>query len=156
MSFSSTNIIAQKTNNIARQASEPSSSFGSDTNNDNDKMVNSLFDLVSSSDENKVLQDARQILTNREQRHDGQHQDERVLDESTTARVSKQSGDEDPMQMPEKTTTTRGHRSARTAAEDRTKQCRRQQQEGTHFVEQVLHIWQSIIETKNNFNLSNG
>jgi hypothetical protein len=43
-------------------------------------------DFVS-ADVNEVLQDAREILTNRERR-DG-HPNERVLDESTTVKVSK-------------------------------------------------------------------
>jgi hypothetical protein len=52
-------------------------------------MANFSLDFVS-ADVNEVLQDAQQILTNREQRHDGQHPNEQVLDESTTVRVTKQ------------------------------------------------------------------
>jgi hypothetical protein len=78
MSFSSTNINAP--------------------NNNNDNMANSSLDFVS-ADVNEVLQEARQILTNQEQRHDGQHSNERMLDESTTVRVTKQGGDEDQTEV---------------------------------------------------------
>jgi hypothetical protein len=70
MSFSSTNINAHNSNN-------------------NDNMANSSLDFVS-ADVNEVLQDAPQILTNREQRHNGQHPNDQVLDESTTMRVIKE------------------------------------------------------------------
>ena len=101
MSFSSNNITGtanhnhnnnqQNHHNIARKATEPSS-FGSAANN------NDNFEFVS-ADVNEVLQGARLILTNQEQRRDVQHPNERVLDESTTVRVTKQGGDEDPMEV---------------------------------------------------------
>jgi hypothetical protein len=81
MSFSSTNTNHQN-HNI----------------NNNDNMTNSPLDFVS-ADVNEVLQEAPQILTNREQRHNGQHSNDQVLDESTTVRVTKQGGDEDPMEV---------------------------------------------------------
>jgi hypothetical protein len=59
-------------------------------------MANSSLDFVS-ADVNEVLQDAQQNLTNREQRRDGQHQNE--LDESTPVQVTKQDSDEDPMEV---------------------------------------------------------
>jgi hypothetical protein len=77
MSFSSTNINTHNTNN-------------------DDNMANSSLDFVS-ADMNEVLQDAQ--LTNREQRRDGEHPNEQVLDESTTVQVAKQDSDEDPMEM---------------------------------------------------------
>jgi hypothetical protein len=67
-------------------------------NNNDDNMANSSLDFVS-ADVNEVLQEARQILTNREQRLDGQHPNERELDESTKVRVTNQGGDEDPMEV---------------------------------------------------------
>jgi hypothetical protein len=79
MSFSSTNINAPN-------------------NNDNDNMANSSLDFVS-ADVNEVLQEAQQILTNREQRDDGQQPNDQVLGESTTVQVRKQGDDEDPLEV---------------------------------------------------------
>ena len=56
----------------------------------------SSMDFVS-ADVNEVLQDAREILTNRERRED--HPNESVLDESTTVKFTKTGGDEDPMEV---------------------------------------------------------
>jgi hypothetical protein len=79
MSFSSTNINAHN------------------SNNNDDNMANSSLDFVS-ADVNEVLQEAPQILTNREQLHNGQHSNDQVLYE-LTMEVTKQSGDEDPMEV---------------------------------------------------------
>jgi len=54
------------------------------------------MDFVS-ADVNEVLQDAREILTNKEHRE--KHPNERILDESTTVKVTKTGGDEDPMEI---------------------------------------------------------
>jgi hypothetical protein len=77
MSFSSTNINAHN-------------------NNDNDNMANSSLDFVS-ADVNEVLQEARQILTDQEPRHNGEHPNE--LGESTTMQVTKQDSDEDQTEV---------------------------------------------------------
>lgn len=45
-----------------------------------------------------MLEDARQILTNKQQRK-GEHPNERVLDESTRVKVTKTGGDEDPLEV---------------------------------------------------------
>ncbi|KAI3414185.1 Paqr-1p [Globodera pallida] len=54
-------------------------------------------DFVS-ADVNEVLEDARQILTNSQQRKDD-HPNDRVLDESTRVKVTKTGGDEDPLEV---------------------------------------------------------
>ncbi|KAF7635712.1 hypothetical protein Mgra_00004804 [Meloidogyne graminicola] len=54
------------------------------------------IDFVS-ADVNEILQDAREILTNKEHRE--KHPNERILDESTSVKVTKTGGDEDPMEI---------------------------------------------------------
>jgi hypothetical protein len=71
--------------NLSRKASGPASASSS-----------SSMDFVT-ADVNEILQDARGILTNKERREE--HPNERVLDESTTVKVTKTGGDEDPMEV---------------------------------------------------------
>jgi VCBS repeat-containing protein len=109
----------------------------------NDNMVNSSLDFVS-ADVNEVLQEARrQKLTNLEQQNDGQHPNE--LDKSTTVQVTKQSGDEDPMEV----MVLHSEDGVQLKVEV-TEQGRQQEQKckGTHFVEQVLHIFVNHNKTK--------
>ncbi|CAK5115171.1 unnamed protein product [Meloidogyne enterolobii] len=74
------NNVAKSVGHISRKASCPQPNM----------------DFVS-ADVNEVLQDAREILTNKEHRE--KHPNERILDESTTVKVTKTGGDEDPMEI---------------------------------------------------------
>ncbi|CAK5108619.1 unnamed protein product [Meloidogyne enterolobii] len=74
------NNVANSVGHISRKASCPQPNM----------------DFVS-ADVNEVLQDAREILTNKEHRE--KHPNERILDESTTVKVTKTGGDEDPMEI---------------------------------------------------------